>query len=183
LVKPLRQFLETARLFGVLVVPFQDMPKAPAQPGLEDQYLSTQERHDSAEEYLEALVMIEAEKSGLVPVGEVARKLRVTPPSAVQMLKRLAKKGLVEYVDRQGVRLTKEGRSTGTQMVRNGRLMEVFVAKTLGLPEDLHVAHAVEHTMTPRFADALCAFLSHPRSCPHGYNIPRGACCPGEGPN
>lgn len=153
---------------------------ASIHPGLEDEYLSTEERHDSAEEYLEALVMLELEHDGLVPLGAVAKKLRVSPPSAVQMLKRLAKRGLVKYVDRQGVKLRAPGRKIGNRMVRNGRLMEVFVAGTLGLPKDLGVAHAVEHAMTNRFADALCTFLGHPRQCPHNYAIPPGPCCPPE---
>lgn len=44
-------------------------------PGLEDEYLSTEERHDSAEEYMEALVMLEGEHDGLVPISAIATKL------------------------------------------------------------------------------------------------------------
>lgn len=149
-------------------------------PELEGEFLSAaEETHDHAEEYLEALVMLELTGRTTVPVGEVARWVKVRPPSAVQMLRRLEQRGHVKYLAREGVRLTAKGRRIGARMVRNGRLMEVFVADKIGMPGELKVAHAAEHAMSDPFADALCTFLGHPGTCPHGYSIPRGKCCPG----
>jgi DtxR family Mn-dependent transcriptional regulator len=34
-----------------------------------------------------------------------------------------------------------------------------------------------EHILSPAVTDSICAFLGHPRLCPHGRPIPRGACC------
>ena len=30
---------------------------------------------------------------------------------------------------------------------------------------------------SPEATDRICAFLGHPRACPHGAPIPPGACC------
>lgn len=137
-----------------------------------------EEEHDHAEEYLESLAMYEERGRFLVPVSDVAAMLRIKAPSAVQMLKRLARNGLVTYVERQGVKLTAKGRRVGRRMVRNGRLMEAFMVDTLRLPLDLKVAHGAEHSLSDRFADALCTAMGHPKECPHGYPMPPGRCCP-----
>jgi len=34
-----------------------------------------------------------------------------------------------------------------------------------------------EHILSPEATDRICAFLGHPRACPHGAPIPPGACC------
>ena len=146
---------------------------------LEDEFLGDEEKPDPSEEYLEALAMLEQLGRRVATVGEVAQKVKVRPPSAVQMLRRLERRGLVHYLDREGVRLTTKGRNIGQRMVRNGRLMEVFIAKELGLPKEMGVAHAVEHSLSARFTDAMCARLGHPATCPHGYPIPLGRCCRG----
>jgi DtxR family transcriptional regulator, Mn-dependent transcriptional regulator len=156
------------------------MPKTAAPLDLrtlEDEFLGDEEKPDPSEEYLEALAMLEQLGRERPTVGEVAAKVKVRPPSAVQMLKRLERRGLVDYFEREGVRLTAKGRRIGQRMVRNGRLMEVFIATELGLPKELHVAHAVEHSLSVGFTDALCRRLGHPEACPHGYPIPRGKCC------
>jgi DtxR family transcriptional regulator, Mn-dependent transcriptional regulator len=145
---------------------------------LEDEFLGDEEKSDPSEEYLEALAMLEQLGRPVPTVSEVAAKVKVRPPSAVQMLRRLQRKGLVDYLDREGVRLTVKGRRIGQRMVRNGRLMEVFIATELGLPKELGVAHAVEHSLSQRFTDALCTRMDHPDTCPHGYPIPPGRCCP-----
>lgn len=150
---------------------------------MQDELLFVEERHDNAEEYLEALAMFESEGRDVVPVGEMARRLHIKPPSAVQMLKRLARKSLVEYLDRKGVRLRPAGRKIGRRMVRNGRLMEVFLTQTLRMRLDVPLAHSFEHNMNDEFADALCTYMGHPGRCPHDYEIPRGACCAARAPD
>jgi Mn-dependent DtxR family transcriptional regulator len=34
-----------------------------------------------------------------------------------------------------------------------------------------------EHILSPEATDKICAFLGHPRTCPHGALIPPGQCC------
>lgn len=143
----------------------------------DDELLFFEEKHDHAEEYMEAFAMLEQEGIQVASVSQVAERLRIKPPSVVQMLTRLAERDLVVYRKREGARLTPKGRRIGNRMVRNGRLMEVFITDGLKMPLDIRVAHTLEHGMTDAFSDALCTLLRHPRFCPHRYPIPPGRCC------
>ena len=135
------------------------------------------EESDHAEEYLEAIWMIEGDKKTSATISEVSKRLNVSAPSTVEMLRKLEKKGYVVYLERQGVRPTAKGSAIGRRMVRNGRLMEVFMTEKLQMKLNVKVAHSFEHYMDEPFADSLCTFLGHPRICPHGYEIPLGNCC------
>ncbi len=136
---------------------------------------------ESVEEYLELLYVLEENGKELVRISTVSDERGVSPPSAVQMLKKLEKKGLVKYLTREGVGLTQKGRSTASKIIRNHRLVETLMKKTLGKDVDETVVCGLEHHMTEEFADAVCTMLNHPRKCPHGNLIPKGACCKTNG--
>lgn len=47
-------------------------------------------------------------------------------------------------------------------------------------PHHGHRDGCVENeVLTDAVADSVCAFLGHPRHCPHGQPIPPGTCCSG----
>jgi len=73
--------------------------------------------------------------------------------------------------------LTAEGEQIGEQMIRNTRLLEVMMKEALKIEIDEEMVCGIEHHMKEKFTDALCTLLKHPRSCPHGYDIPLGNCC------
>jgi DtxR family Mn-dependent transcriptional regulator len=132
---------------------------------------------ESVEEYLELLYVFEENGEELVRIRTVSEELGISPPSAVQMLKKLEKRGLVDYVRREGVRLTKKGRMAATKIIRNHRLIESLMKKTLNKDVDETVVCGLEHHMSEEFADAICTLLKHPRTCPHGNLVPVGKCC------
>ena len=139
-------------------------------------------RSESVEEYLETLWVQEEQKGkgGLAKVSWSANHMAIQPPSAVEQLNKMEADSLVEYKRRKGVKLTSKGRKIARQVIRNHRLIEVLMKKTLGKRIDEEVACGMEHHMTPDFSDALCTQLDHPRNCPHGNPIPRGKCCRSE---
>lgn len=132
---------------------------------------------ENVEEYLEQLLIFEENGESLAKISKVAEGLNVAPPSAVQMLKKLEARGLVNYKKREGVQLTKEGRKFATQIIRNHRLIETLMKKTLEKDVDEDVVCGLEHHMSEEFANAICTLLNHPRSCPHKNKIPEGKCC------
>jgi DtxR family Mn-dependent transcriptional regulator len=132
---------------------------------------------ENVEEYLELLYVFEESGTGLARISSVSKELGISPPSAVQMLKKLEGKGLVDYKKRKGVQLTEKGRMLGKRIIRNHRLVETLMKKTLNKNVDETVVCGLEHHMSEEFADAICTLLQHPRSCPHGNNIPLGVCC------
>lgn len=129
------------------------------------------------EEYLESLRLFEEDGNNIVRVSRVAKQFRIKQPSVVQMLKRLQSAGYVQYVEKEGVRLTWKGRAAADRIIRNHRLMEVFFEKTISTEVEEEIFCGIEHHLTERFADSVCAWLNHPRQCPHGRRIPLGKCC------
>jgi len=142
----------------------------------EELYVGTAES-EHVEMYLKAIWHIR-ERKEKVKVSSIAKILNIRQPSVVQMLHKLNDANLVEYVKGSAVmELTAEGEQIGEQMIRNTRLLEVMMKEALKIEIDEEMVCGIEHHMKEKFTDALCTLLKHPRSCPHGYDIPLGNCC------
>ncbi|MGA2523836.1 MAG: metal-dependent transcriptional regulator [Candidatus Bathyarchaeia archaeon] len=133
---------------------------------------------ESVEEYLETLWKSEEQGEKITHLTWIADHLGVAAPSALEMLKKLEKEGLVIYKVRQGIELTNEGRKIARRIVRAHRLTEVLMKETLKTDVREETVCGMEHHMDEEFMDALCTLLNHPTICPHGRPIPKGKCCP-----
>ena len=73
----------------------------------------------------------------------------VSAPSVTAMAKRLAELGLVERAPYRGVVLTQAGRRAALEVLRHHRLLERYLAETLGLPlDEVHAeADRLEHAL------------------------------------
>jgi DtxR family Mn-dependent transcriptional regulator len=94
-------------------------------------------------------------------------------------LAELSRRGLLRIEAGRFV-LTPEGRDLARRQVRRHRLAEVLFTTVLEVRDESAVdrtACVMEHVLGAGLADAICAFLGHPRSCPHGKPIPQGPCC------
>ena len=129
------------------------------------------------EEYLETLWISEEHGEKLAHLTWIADHLKIAAPSALEMLKKLEKEGLVIYKARQGIELTAKGRKIAKRIIRAHRLTEVLMKETLKTDIRKSVC-GMEHHMDEEFMDALCTLLNHPTKCPHGNPIPKGKCCP-----
>src|SRR5512140_1388844 len=87
----------------------------------------------SREDYLKALLELGEEAGGAVAVGVIARHLSVSPPSATNMLARLAGEKLLTRASRGEARLTAEGRRRAVETLRRHRVIETFLVRVLGL--------------------------------------------------
>ena len=96
-----------------------------------------------------------------------------------EILRRMAARGLVQMQDAE-IRLTEGGQERARDVVRRHRLSERLLTDTFSV--EAPAAHAeackFEHVISPDLDQKICSFLNHPRTCPHGNPIPRGACCP-----
>ena len=133
---------------------------------------------ESVEEYLETLWKSEERGQKLTHLTWIADHLGIAAPSALEMLKKLEKEGLVIYKVRQGIELTAKGRKIARRIVRAHRLTEVLMKETLKTDVREETVCGMEHHMDEEFMDALCTLLNHPTKCPHGSPIPKGKCCP-----
>ncbi|MDC4217403.1 MAG: transcriptional regulator [Thaumarchaeota archaeon] len=130
---------------------------------------------EHVEMYLKAIWHIR-ERGEDVKISIIAKMLNIRQPSVVQMLKKLHSRNLVEY-NKFGVNLTEEGEKIGSSMMRNSRLLEVLMERSLKIEIDEEMVCGIEHHMNKQFTDALCVMLGHPRKCPHDHDIPMGECC------
>ncbi|MEC7460684.1 MAG: metal-dependent transcriptional regulator [Candidatus Thermoplasmatota archaeon] len=125
------------------------------------------------DEYLETMYEFHEESPGaMVKTGDLAKRLRVSPASATEMVQRLSKRGFVSYTPYKGVMLTDEGLEHGRRMKRRHRLAEVMLER---LPFDGN-AHAtacrLEHAIDDDLEVALSRWLGHPTTDPSGRPIP-----------
>lgn len=77
--------------------------------------------------------------------------------------------------------LTTAGEKKAEQIIRRHRLTERLFADVFNTREDTWEKEAceLEHptVLTEEAINAICAFLGHPPTCPHGRPIPAGPCC------
>src|SRR5512135_2299027 len=110
----------------------------------------------------------------LVPMGQVASALAVTPGTATAMVKALAESGLAEYEPYAGVRLTEAGDRLAGMVVRRHRLVELFLVRVMGMSwAEVHDdAEQLEHVVSERLIERIDEMLGHPTHDPHGDPIP-----------
>ena len=78
------------------------------------------------------------------------------------------------------VELTPRGRQRAADIIRRHRLAERLFTDSLALDSETEIeqqACKFEHILSTEATDKICAFLGHPKTCPHGAPIPPGPCC------
>lgn len=78
------------------------------------------------------------------------------------------------------VALTVRGRQRAADIIRRHRLAERLFTDSLAMDSETEIeqqACKFEHILSSEATDKICAFLGHPRTCPHGNPIPPGDCC------
>src|SRR5262245_55380156 len=114
------------------------------------------------------------QETRLLPMGQLATALGVTPGTATTMVKTLAESGLVNYEPYAGVSLTRAGRRLAGLVLRRHRLVELFLVRVMGLRwDEVHEeAELLEHVVSDRLIERMDEMLGHPQVDPHGDPIP-----------
>jgi DtxR family Mn-dependent transcriptional regulator len=109
-----------------------------------------------------------------VSVTALARAQEVSPASASAMVKKLAALGLAEHAPYRGVSLTPQGERVALEVIRHHRLLELYLAETLGVDvEDVHEeADRLEHAISEELEARIDRALGFPTHDPHGDPIP-----------
>jgi DtxR family Mn-dependent transcriptional regulator len=126
------------------------------------------------EDYAKAIYALEERGGTAVSTNALAERMGVTPASASAMVKRLDGLGLVTHVPYRGVQLTAEGTKVALEILRHHRLLELYLAETLGVPWDrVHdEAEVLEHVLSEELEELIAAKLGNPTHDPHGDPIP-----------
>ena len=128
----------------------------------------------SVQDYAKAVYALEARKGAAASTNELAERLGVTAGSVSAMVRKLSEVGLVEHEPYHGVKLTAQGRRVALEVMRHHRLLELFLAKELGMPWDrVHAeAEVLEHVLSEELERLIAERLGDPTLDPHGAPIP-----------
>jgi len=128
---------------------------------------------ESIQHYLREIYKLHAE-DGKVTVTALARRLQVSDPSASAMVKKLTALELARHERYRGVELTAAGERVALEVIRHHRLLELYLAETLGLHvDDVHEeAERLEHVISEELEQRIDQVLGFPTHDPHGDPIP-----------
>jgi DtxR family Mn-dependent transcriptional regulator len=128
----------------------------------------------AVEDYAKAIYTLETRGSGEVTTTAIAARLGVTAASASGMVRKLCELGLVAHEPYKGVRLTPAGKKLALEIIRHHRLLELYLARDLGVPWDrVHdEAEVLEHVLSEELEELIAAKLGNPTRDPHGDPIP-----------
>jgi DtxR family Mn-dependent transcriptional regulator len=132
------------------------------------------------EEYLQIIYwLMEAE----LPItgANIARAMRLAPPTVHEMLGRLEHDGYVTRNDDKSLLFTESGRAQAEAIVGRHRLIERFLTDVVGIAwDDVHEeAERLEHAMSPAFEQYMIRSVGDAQTCPHGHPIAPGNRVPG----
>jgi DtxR family transcriptional regulator, Mn-dependent transcriptional regulator len=129
---------------------------------------------NAVQDYAKAIYALEERGGAAVSTNAIAERMGVTAASASSMVKRLDGMGLVSHVPYRGVQLTDAGTKVALEVLRHHRLLELYLAETLGVPWDrVHdEAEVLEHVLSEELEELIAAKLGDPTHDPHGDPIP-----------
>jgi DtxR family Mn-dependent transcriptional regulator len=106
-------------------------------------------------------------------VSEVSKRLEISKPATIKLLRSMEGKGLVRYRYRGEYRLTEKGRKAASEILRKHRIIEAFLFQ-LGMEADEACCEASRFDlfMSRKVVERICDAIGRPRMCPHGKIIP-----------
>jgi DtxR family Mn-dependent transcriptional regulator len=135
--------------------------------------MSQQPLTEAIEHYLREIYKLAASGEP-VSVGALAKAQEVSAASASAMVKKLTALDLVEHPSYGAIALTPAGERVALEVIRHHRLLELYLAETLGVSvEDVHdEADRLEHAISEELEARIDQVLGYPTHDPHGDPIP-----------
>lgn len=109
----------------------------------------TRNRSESTEDHLERIQEL-VDQKGYARVSDIALSLDLNRSTVSNMVRRLAKRGFVNYERYRGFTLTEAGRAVATHVkVRHQTLTELFQLLGLGADTVEQEVEVIEHHLNP----------------------------------
>jgi len=118
------------------------------------------------EDYILAILKL-TENGTVAKTTELAQFMKVSPASVSEMLKILAKDGLVDYAKYRGVKLTEAGLTEARLTRKRHHVVEKFLIDILEMdPQAAHEeASRIEHSISDEATINMCNMLGNPPDC------------------
>jgi DtxR family Mn-dependent transcriptional regulator len=135
--------------------------------------VSQQPLTEAIEHYLREIYKL-GQAGDPVSVTALAKAQQVSPASASAMVKKLAALELADHAPYGGITLTPAGERVALEVIRHHRLLELYLAETLGVGvADVHEeADRLEHAISEELEARIDEALGFPTHDPHGDPIP-----------
>lgn len=127
----------------------------------------------SVQDYLKTIYKLQ-DVEDVVSTTSIAKEMNISGASVTGMLKKLASLNLADYNSYRGVRLTDEGVKEALFILRNHRLLELYLKESLGfsLAKVHDEACRLEHYVSDEFIEKIDTILGYPQYSPLGNPIP-----------
>src|SRR2546423_1670720 len=128
---------------------------------------------EAIQDYLREIYKLGA-GGGNVSVTALSKQQGVSSASASAMVKKLTALDLAVHEPYRGITLTPAGEQVALEVIRHHRLLELYLAETLGLNvDDVHdEAERLEHVISEELEAKIDRALGYPTHDPHGDPIP-----------
>jgi Mn-dependent DtxR family transcriptional regulator len=126
----------------------------------------TLSRSESTEDHLERIQEL-VERNGYARVSDLAEALGLSSSTVSNMVRRLAKRGFVNYQRYRGFTLTAEGAAVAAHIKdRHRTLTELLTLLGLGAETVEREVEDIEHHLTPQTLAALTALVAYWKNRP-----------------
>jgi DtxR family Mn-dependent transcriptional regulator len=114
------------------------------------------------------------ESEDTTSVSALAERFGVKLPSAIEVLHRLEKKGLVDRKPWGIPEMSKRGLELTQLIMHNHRVLELYLNKKLGVSSRKSCTQAsrVDYLLDNNVIEKMCKVLDRPSRCLHGHTIP-----------
>ena len=131
-------------------------------------------RPETIENYLKTIYNLSSNNATVVGNKLLSDKLKLSPATVTEGLRKLHELKYVIYEKSYGSRLTGLGAKLALSIVRRHRIWETYLVKELGFGwDEVHeLAEELEHIKDDRLTNKLAAILGNPVYDPHGDPIP-----------
>ncbi|MBL7054364.1 metal-dependent transcriptional regulator [Candidatus Woesearchaeota archaeon] len=114
----------------------------------------------SQEDYLEAIYLIKKDKKSIKSI-EIARRLNVKKPSVTVAVKKLAKKGFLNYKKYNTITMTGWGEKIAKDIYKKHEILLKFFVDVLKIKKSVAEEDAckIEHTLSKTTLNRLTRFI------------------------
>ena len=122
--------------------------------------------------YLETMHRL-GESNDAPSVSALARRFGVRLPSAIEILNKLEKKGLIIRRPWQVPELSRNGKLLAMSAMHQHRIVELYFGRNLGLSTEKSCIEAskIAYLLDKAVIDKMCKALNRPTKCLHGRSI------------
>ncbi len=121
----------------------------------------------------DCLIFIEEYRNGDFPIRlkDLAARMKIKPPSVLEILDRLEDKGLISK-SRGMIVLTESGKEEYRKLIKVHRTIEALYSKCgMNADDACRKVSSFDYLIKPDDAEKIAMLIGNPKKCPHGKPI------------